>query len=176
VNIKGVFSEHRTGWLGPEDSNLRMIIASKSDWMARAEEGRDPDPILQLMEEHKRTIAEVDEIVSAVGDLEESLPKEAQQSDFFGGELTIVPSDDPRWIDITRRYFEAFRRSDEIALQILSVEPTTLVGASALLTAEHVEAGCLWPDGDEARCPSHRRNWLYFLTRNVSAAISRLTA
>ena len=113
------------------------------------------------------------------------MPDDVQKS-FDGGVLTIVPSGDPRWIDITRRYYEESRRSDQIALQMLSVQPATLAGAAALLNyaADHVEAGYLWPDDlsevDENSVDgspaSDRLDWFYFLNRNVSTAIQRLAA
>jgi hypothetical protein len=164
------------------------VDASKSDWIARGDAYRDPDPILQLIEDHKGSIAAVDGITKVVSGLEESLPDDAQKSNFDGGELTIVPSDDPRWIDVTRRYHEEFERSDQIALQMLSVKPTTLAGAAALLNyaADHVAAGYLWPDdlsevddeNSEENSPAwgRRRDWFYFLSRNLAAAIARLEA
>ena len=35
---------------------------SKSDLLAQCEEGRDPDPILQLVEDHKKANAEYTEV------------------------------------------------------------------------------------------------------------------
>jgi hypothetical protein len=160
------------------------VDASKSDWMARGDASRDPDPVLQLIEDHKRTIAEVDDIIDIVSDLEYALPDDAQKSNFSGWRLTIVPTDDPRWIDITRRYYEGSRRSDEIALQMLSVSPTTLAGVAAMLSyaAQHVDEGLLWPDdlgeieeGDqEEDCAS--RDWFFYLNRNLATAVQRLAA
>jgi hypothetical protein len=70
---------------------------------------------------------------------------------------------------------------------MLSVKPTTLAGAAALLNyaADHVAAGYLWPDGlsevDDENCEEgppafDRRDWFYFLSRNLAAAIARLEA
>ena len=68
----------------------------------------------------------MDDIIDHVSELEQCLPEEKQKSDFYCFELNIVPSDDPRWIDITRQYYEGFRKSDDIALQMLTTAPTTL--------------------------------------------------
>jgi hypothetical protein len=157
----------------------------KSEWMAQCYASQDPDPVLQLIEDHKGSITTVDDLIKVVSDLEESLPRDAQKSNFFGQDLTIVASDDPRWIDITCRYYEESGRSDQIALQMLSVEPTTLAGAVALLNyaADHIAAGCLWPDDlsevDDENCEEgsssafDRRDWFYFLSRNLAAAIAK---
>jgi hypothetical protein len=89
----------------------------------------------------------------------------------------------PRWINITRKYYEESVRSDEIALQMLSVQPTTLAGALAMLkyATDHIDAGYTWPDSlgelkdDEDDAPaSHYRDWMYFLNRNLAAAIPLL--
>jgi hypothetical protein len=161
------------------------VDASKSDWMARGEACRDPDPMLQLIEDHQKSIRQRDEIVKRVSELERSLPKEKQESNFYGWQLTIVPTDDPQWIDITQRYYEEEERCDEIAAQMVSVSPTTLAGVAAILqyAADHVDAGYLWPDdlGELADCDdesmvSHRQDWLFFLNRNLAEAVRRLEA
>jgi hypothetical protein len=160
------------------------VDASKSDWMARGDASRDPDPILQLIEDHKKSISEIDDIIDRVSELEQALPDEKQKSDFRGWRLTIVPTDDQRWIDITRRYYEEARRSDEIALQMLSVSPTTLSGAAAMLkyAADHVDEGYLWPDdlgeideGDQEGGFA-QRDWFFYLNRNLATAVQRLAA
>jgi hypothetical protein len=161
------------------------VDALKSDWMARGDASRDPDPILQLIEDHKKAIRDMDDIIDHVSELEQCLPEEKQKSDFYCFELNIVPSDDPRWIDITRQYYEGFRKSDDIALQMLTTAPTTLAGVSALLkyATDHVDAGYLWPDklggiedGDDESVVSHRRHWFFFLNRSLAEAVRRLEA
>jgi hypothetical protein len=163
------------------------VDASKSDWIARGVASQDPDPILQLIDDHKQSIAAIDDLIDVASDLEETLPDDVQKSDFYGRVLTIVPSDDPRWIDITRRYYEENVKSDQIALQMLSAEPTTLAGAAALLkyAADHVAAGYIWPtdlsevddENPEEGSPAFfRLDWFYFLSRNLAAAIARLDA
>lgn len=159
------------------------VDASKSDWMARCISSQDPDPVLQLIEDHKRSIAAVGDIIDVVSNLEETLPNDAQQSSFTGEGLMIVATDDPRWIDITRRYSEESHRSDEFALQMLSVRPETLAGAIALLNyaTAHIDAGYIWPDSlgeinddDDDSMNARRKDWMYFLNRNVAEAIPRL--
>jgi hypothetical protein len=68
----------------------------------------------------------------------------------------------------------------------LSLYALTLAGAAALLNRpDHVAAGYLWPDDlsevDHENCEEdspgfHRRDWFYFLSRNLAAAIARLEA
>jgi hypothetical protein len=101
-----------------------------------------------LIEQHKNSVRDIDDIIDRVSEIEETLPMKKQKRNFSGWQLAIVPTDDPRWIDITRQCYEESKISGEIALQMLSVSPTTLAGLAAMLecAADHVDAGYLWPD------------------------------
>jgi hypothetical protein len=166
----------------PADAFAAIGVDSpKSDWIARGEAARDPDPVLQLIKDHKKSIRETDEIIEHVSKLEHALPNDKQESNFFGWQLTIVPTDDPRWIDITRRYYEESKKSDEIAAELVSVLPTTMAGVAAILeyAGDHVDAGYLWPDNLEELADGNdestvSRPWSFFLNRNLARAIRRL--
>ncbi len=92
-----------------------------------------PDPIFAVIEEHgigyHEWVAALDEEYT----LEEQLPKELRQSTLFASELTIVDTDDPRWIACLERYHRGHSRLDDAALAMTNVQPTTLAGVVALL-------------------------------------------
>lgn len=158
------------------------IAAAGMATQALANSSQDPDPILRLIEDHKKSITDTEEIIHRVGELEEELPQEKRESNFFAWKLTIVPTDDPRWIDITHRYYEESERSDNIAVQLVSISPTTLAGVAALMeyAADHVEAGYMWPDDladeEEDSREGRRGDWFFFLNRHLAAAVQQLAA
>lgn len=55
------------------------VDARKSDWMARCEEGRDPDPILQLIEDHKKAHLEHGVALDQLEQLERIIPKDMRK-------------------------------------------------------------------------------------------------
>jgi hypothetical protein len=144
--------------------------------------GSDVDPALVLIEEHKRSIAAVDRLLDVLEELGQEIPASARRSEWDVSGLTIIPSDDERWKKAQRQHRYEFYHSDEIAMRMLSVRPTTLEGAVALLeyATHHLDQGYLWPDDlssvDEKRGDGqeHERTWLYFLNRNLAASIERL--
>ncbi len=56
------------------------------------------------MERARAAEAAFGAVVSRESDLDEALPAELRQSDNMYGELTIVETDDPRWIAAMRDY------------------------------------------------------------------------
>jgi hypothetical protein len=79
--------------------------------------------------------------------MEESIPEDQRQGDMYGGEVTEVATDDPRWTAACHQFNDAFRKSDEIALAMLDTPIMSVEGLVALLAyaGEHSEQGLLWP-------------------------------
>jgi hypothetical protein len=91
------------------------------------------DPIFPALERLQATWAELDAVVGEQSRLEQLLPPEKQRSNNSGGELTIVPGDDPRWIDNQRQYRATFDAVDARERGLLEIRPTTTAGIVALL-------------------------------------------
>src|SRR3954468_16509510 len=48
--------------------------------------------------------------------MEQTIPEDRRRGDMYGGEVTEVATDDPRWTEARDRYSNAFRKSAAIAL------------------------------------------------------------
>jgi hypothetical protein len=48
--------------------------------------------------------------------MEQTIPEDRRRGDIYGGEVTEVATDEPRWTEACDRYSNAFRKSDAIAL------------------------------------------------------------
>jgi hypothetical protein len=83
-------------------------------------QGSDPDPIFAAIEAHQRAIAAHAEAVDIESRLDESLSDEQQ-------------SDDPRWLAATKALNEASSVMDDMGIELLNTELTTLGGIEALL-------------------------------------------
>ena len=100
---------------------------SKSDLLAQCEEGRDPDPILQLVEDHKKANAEYTEVCREVvpGTCNADPEKEVQ----YGN------------------------READVRHDLTTTVPTTLEGLLAVLTyVEAVSEGKLTAEGRHDFC------------------------
>jgi hypothetical protein len=91
------------------------------------------DPIFAHLERLQATWVELDVVVGEYSDLQQLLPPEKRESENRGGELTINPGDDPRWIDNQRRYRDVNDAIDDRSRELLDVRPTTVAGVVALL-------------------------------------------
>jgi hypothetical protein len=108
--------------------------------------GGEADPIFAAIEAHLRAVAAHAEAVETEMALEVSLPEDQRQSDITAWEEKIVETDDPRWLAAVRARWEASNSMDDLAIDLLNIEPTTVAGTEALLRhfADHDEG--LLPD------------------------------
>ena len=91
------------------------------------------DPIYAAIEAHRRAIAAHGDAVSAESALEQSLPSDRRRSRITVWEETIVEGDDPRWPASERARMVASNAMDDMAIDLLNTEPTTVAGVEALL-------------------------------------------
>lgn len=134
---------------------------------------RVPDPILAAIERHKAAYVAHCAAVERHSVLENELPRELRQSLITVWDTEIIETDDPRWIQSERDTMACMDAADDIACELVSLEPTTIGGVIALLQyADDFEArGDEWPDhlvDPETDKPGH---WRRFLCRNVTAAL-----
>ena len=73
----------------------------------------DVDPALVLIEEHKRSIAEVDRLIDVIEELGHEIPASAPRSEWNVSGPRIIPSDDDRWKAAQRQHHYEFYHSDE---------------------------------------------------------------
>jgi hypothetical protein len=99
-------------------------------------------------------------------------PGRKKRSSSFGWELTIVETDDPRWIDFTKGLVRLSQGADEIAGELVSAPNLSLVGAVALLTyaIEHAGTGYVWPEVMEDG-EGTLGSWSSFLHRAVLSTL-----
>jgi hypothetical protein len=93
----------------------------------------EADPIFAAIEAHRAAIAAHDQAVGIENSLEESLPDEQRQSRMKVWEKTIVETDDPSWIAAVQTRWDASESMDDLAINLLNTEPTTVAGIEALL-------------------------------------------
>ncbi|UGY23551.1 hypothetical protein HU675_0037280 [Bradyrhizobium septentrionale] len=155
------------------------LICGLAKHSSRAREVADAakrDPIFDLIEQHKQAVRELDGLCPEQAVLEKEIPHQHRKSDLWCGELTIDPSDDPRWIDLFTKYRDLGDKEGAAAIELVLVEPTTLSGVLALLTyaSEHTQAGYVWPDNFVV--DDRIRDWDYLMRRSVVASLQRLEA
>jgi hypothetical protein len=93
----------------------------------------EADPIFAAIEAHRKAIAAHSEAVGTEGALEESLPDDQQRSVLTVWREEIVETDDPSWIAAVQTRWEASESMDDLAINLLNTEPTTVAGVDALL-------------------------------------------
>jgi hypothetical protein len=93
----------------------------------------ESDPMFAAIEAHRRAIAAHGDAVSAESALEQSLPDDRRRSVITVWEETILESDDPRWPAALRARSEASISMDDLAIDLLNIEATTVAGVEALL-------------------------------------------
>jgi hypothetical protein len=92
-----------------------------------------PDPILAAIEAHKAAAARLEVAIDVENQLEDELPAEARHSEYFADEMTIVETDDPRWIAAIKAYDETINAVDELAWAFIERPPVTAAGHAAFL-------------------------------------------
>jgi hypothetical protein len=106
----------------------------------------EADPILAAIEAHRAALAAHDEAVGIENSLEVSLPDDQHQSCMRVGEEKIVETDDPRWIAAVRARWDASEAMDDLAIDLLHIEPSTVDGIDALLRHFADQDEGLFPD------------------------------
>lgn len=81
----------------------------------------DIDPIFAAIEKHRTAYAAFYAAVTAEGALDAELPGASKQSNCCSGDLTIVETDDPRWIAAQRATSVTGDAVDDAAVDICSM-------------------------------------------------------
>jgi hypothetical protein len=74
------------------------------------------------------------------------------------------------------RYRDAFVKADDIALELLNIETTTIAGVVALMNygLAYIERGLLWPDNFAEDEHGKSQPWLFHMNKSAASAIDRL--
>jgi hypothetical protein len=139
------------------------------------------DPIIAAIEAHRRACAETYAAYERQSAVEDELVAEVQMS-ADGAEY------DQRWIAANDATGDALAVQDDLAVNLLQTQPTTIAGAAALL-AYYVDAvtttqpEVAFPELDGNGRPFEsklidepRRDFGYFMVRSVAAALSNMAA
>lgn len=149
--------------------------------------GSAPDPIFAAIERHRTAHACFIAAVEVHGALQERLPPEKRQTLITSYECSIVETDDPRYIAVQKLVHEKCGREDELAIDLVSVMPTTLAGVTALLNyvGEHSKKDDVqWPDelllddmsDFSAFAQEEGISWHLALTLHVAEALRNITS
>jgi hypothetical protein len=129
------------------------------------------DPIIAAIEAHRRACAESSAAFERLSAVEDEFVAGVRGP---AGEA----ENDPQWIAANDAAGEALAVQDDLAVKLLETQPTTIAGAAALLTyyvdaVTTTQPEIVFPelDGDEPR-----RDFAYFIIRNVAAALSNMAA
>jgi hypothetical protein len=106
----------------------------------------EADPIIAAIEAHRTALAAHDEAVGIEDSLQESLPDDQTQSRVTARRETIVETDAPSWVAAVRTRWEASNLMDDLAIDLLNTEPTTVAGIEALLRHFADQDEGLFPD------------------------------
>ena len=139
------------------------------------------DPIIPAIEAHRRACAVTRVAFERQSAIEDEL-----------GAGTRMPADeaesDPRWIAANDAAGKALAVQDDLAMKLLKPQPATIDGAAALLTyyvgvVTTKQPEVVFPELDrngrlfESNSTDEpRRDFGYFIVRNVAAALSDLAA
>jgi hypothetical protein len=93
----------------------------------------EADPIFAAIEAHRRAIAAHSEAVGTEDALQASLPDDHQRSVLNVRREEIVETDDPGWIAAIRARWATSNSMDDLAIDLINTEPTTVAGIEALL-------------------------------------------
>jgi len=139
------------------------------------------DPIIAVIEAHRRACAETCAAYERLSIVEHELMAGVRVS---AGEA----ENDPRWIAANDAAGDALAVQDDLAVKLLQTQPTTIAGAAALLSyyvdvVTTTQPEVIFPelDGNEPPFESKsidepRRDFVYFIVRNVAALLSNMAA
>jgi hypothetical protein len=137
-----------------------------------------PEPILGLIADHKAAIAATDVAMWHYEEMEQAIPDDRRKGD-FGLEVDEVATDDPRWTAACHRFCDAFRKSDEIALEMLDTPINSIEALAAFMAyaGEHTEQGLLWPQEvlDDS-VDDKSRDWIEWAIIKAAATMRTLSA
>jgi hypothetical protein len=137
------------------------------------------DPIIAAIEAHRRAWARTRAAFENQSAVENELVAGARVP---AGEA----ENDPQWIAANAAVGEALAVQDDLAVKLLETQPTTIVGAAALLTyyvdvVTTTQPDVAFPELDGNGQPFEsksinepRRDFSYFMIRNVAAALSNM--
>ena len=140
-----------------------------------------PDPIIAAIEAHRRACAETCAAYEHQNAVEHELATGVRVP---AGEA----ENDLQWIAANDATGEAVAVQDDLALKLLETKPTTIAGAAALLTyyvdaVTTTQPEVVFPELDGNGRPFEsksidepRRDFAYFIVRNVAAALSKMAA
>jgi hypothetical protein len=111
-------------------AGLPLPVPPAADAQSSAAEA---DPIIAAIEAHRRAIAAHSEAVGTEDALGANLPDDQQRSVLTAWREEIVETDDPRWIAAIRARWAASDAMEDLAIDLLNTEPTTVAGIEALL-------------------------------------------
>jgi hypothetical protein len=152
--------------------NTAAIVARRPAPAADA-----PDTILRLIADHRAATEATTAAMHRYGEMEELIPDALRQGDFYGGEVTEVATDDPRWTAACHAYNSAFRNEDVIALAMLDAPIANLEGLAALMAyaGEYVLRGLLWPEGIiDDTIDEKPRDWIELVLIKAAATVRQL--
>jgi hypothetical protein len=138
------------------------------------------DPIIAAIEAHRRACAETCAAYERRSAVEDKLVAGARMS---AGEA----ENDPRWIAANDAAGEALAVQDDLAVKLLETQATTVAGAAALLTyyldvVTTTQPEAVFPELNgngrpfESQSIDEPRDFVYFLVRNVAAALNKMAA
>jgi hypothetical protein len=138
------------------------------------------DPILAAIEAHRRACAETCAAYERRSAVEDELVAGVRVP---AGEA----ENDLQWIAADDAAGEALNVQDDLAVKLLEIQPTTIAGAAALLTyyvdvVETTQPEIVFPELDgngrpfESKSIDERKDFAYFIARNVAAALSNIAA
>ena len=137
------------------------------------------DPIIAAIEAHRHACAETWAAYERRNAVEDELVAGVRGP---AGEA----ESDPHWIAADDAAGEALAVQDALAVKLLETQPTTIAGAAALLTyyvdaVTTAQPEVVFPELDANGRPFEsksidepRRDFVYFIVRNVAAALSNM--
>lgn len=132
--------------------------------------GHAPDPVLAAIQAHKTAYDAYGAAIDRNEAVGASLPADKRRSNDNRWEEEIYETDDPRWIESEREVVRTSSEADRLAVGLLSIVPTTLIGLIAIVeyAVVHDVDGVHWPDNlDDDDTQGRQRSWQHFLLQNV---------
>jgi len=95
----------------------------------------EADPAIAAVDKARAAWASFNDLVSRQNRLSGSLPKTARKSSIYASEITVVDTDDPRWIASMHEYRQSSDALDNAFMEILddASRPTSALGIAAVL-------------------------------------------
>jgi hypothetical protein len=158
----------------------RRFVQRRKKQPLRRPGGKMDDPIIVAIEAHRRACAETWAAYERRNAVEDELVVGVRVP---AGEA----ESDPQWLAADDAAGEALAVQDDLAVKLLETQPTTIAGAAALLTyyvdaVTTTQPEVVFPELDRNGRPlfesksidEPRRDFAYFIVRNVAAALSNM--